>query len=282
MIKEYIMIEIPEAATLARQVSESLTGRTVQTVIAGAYPHKFAWFKGNPADYPRRLEGCKIVSAVAQGGMVEVHLDRATLLFHDGVKLRLHPEAGKLPAKHQLLITFTDDSILSASVQMYGGLYCWEKGEVFDYSYYNVARVKPSPLNTNLFNEAYFIKLLDSPSVQKLSTKAALATNQRVPGLGNGVLQDILWNARISPRRKVNTLSAEEINDLYTSVTSTLAEMTRLGGRDTEKDLFGQPGGYITLMSAKNAGAPCPECGTPIRKEAYLGGSVYYCPECQL
>ena len=117
--------------------------------------------------------------------------------------------------------------------------------------------------------------------MQKLSAKAALATEQRIPGLGNGVLQDILWNARISPRRKVNTLSAQRTHDLYTSLTTTLAEMTRLGGRDTEKDLFGKPGGYLTIMSAKNAGAPCPDCGSPIRKEAYLGGSVYCCRDCQ-
>ncbi|MBD3242258.1 MAG: hypothetical protein GF331_16820 [Chitinivibrionales bacterium] len=29
------------------------------------------------------------------------------------------------------------------------------------------------------------------------------------------------------------------------------------------------------------AGTPCETCGTPIRKEAYLGGSVYYCESCQ-
>lgn|GEM_PF-2077218 len=30
--------------------------------------------------------------------------------------------------------------------------------------------------------------------------KAFLATEQRIPGLGNGVLQDILWTARIHPK----------------------------------------------------------------------------------
>lgn len=275
------MIEIPEASTLARQVNESLANRTVRSVIAGAFPHKFAWFRGDPADYPRRLEGAVIQSAASHGGMVEVRLDRATLLFHDGVNLRIHPQAGDLPAKHQLLVSFDDNSVLSASVQMYGGVYCWERDDDFDYSYYNVAHEKPSPLDTNQFTEANFLQLLADPAVQKVSTKAALATNQRVPGLGNGVLQDILWNARISPKRKINTLYGQELHDLYISLTTTLAEMTRHGGRDTEKNLYGDPGEYVTTMSAKNAGAPCPQCGNPIRKEAYMGGSVYYCPECQ-
>ena len=57
--------------------------------------------------------------------------------------------------------------------------------------------------------------------------------------------------------------------------------MMRLGGRDTEKDLFGNPGGYQTRMSKRTLAGGCPACGGPITKEAYLGGAVYYCPRCQ-
>ena len=53
------------------------------------------------------------------------------------------------------------------------------------------------------------------------------------------------------------------------------------GGRDTETDLFGNPGGYTTLMSRNTVGKPCGSCGAVIVKKAYMGGSVYYCPECQ-
>ena len=75
--------------------------------------------------------------------------------------------------------------------------------------------------------------------MQKLSAKAFLATEQRIPGLGNGVLQDILWYANIHPKRKISTLSAEQKHKLFRSVKTILAEMTELGGRDTERDLFG-------------------------------------------
>ena len=275
------MIEIPEAFALARQVNENLAGRTIEAVIAGASPHKFAWLNCEPAGYTALLQGSQFVSAISHGGMLEIQTDRSNLLFQDGVNLRLHPEAGEIPEKHQLLLTLQDGGALSASVQMYGGLFCWDNRETFDYSYYNVAQEKPSPLDTTRFTESYFLQILAAPEVQKGSIKAALATNQRIPGLGNGVLQDILWNARLSPKRKVSSLSAGETRDLYSAITGTLAEMSRLGGRDTEKNLCGFPGGYITVMSARNAGAPCPECGAPIIKEPYMGGSVYYCARCQ-
>jgi formamidopyrimidine-DNA glycosylase len=53
------------------------------------------------------------------------------------------------------------------------------------------------------------------------------------------------------------------------------------GGRDTETDLFGEKGGYHTILSKNTYGQPCPKCGGEIIKENYMGGSVYYCPSCQ-
>ncbi len=58
-------------------------------------------------------------------------------------------------------------------------------------------------------------------------------------------------------------------------------DMARQGGRDTEKDLFGNFGGYITLMSKNTVGKACPVCGGLIQKQAYMGGSIYFCPSCQ-
>jgi formamidopyrimidine-DNA glycosylase len=118
--------------------------------------------------------------------------------------------------------------------------------------------------------------------VQKLSAKAFLATEQRIPGLGNGVSQDILWHAKIHPKRKINTLSGEEFKQLFRSVQTILNKMTELGGRDTEKDLYGNNGGYLTKMSKNTSGSTCPDCDGLIIKETYLGGSIYYCRNCQL
>jgi formamidopyrimidine-DNA glycosylase len=85
----------------------------------------------------------------------------------------------------------------------------------------------------------------------------------------------------IHPKRKISSMSEVEFNKLYQTLKETLAEMTQLGGRDTENNLFGQPGGYQTVMSKNGIKNPCPRCGDTIIKEAYMGGSVYYCPTCQ-
>ena len=124
-------------------------------------------------------------------------------------------------------------------------------------------------------------KFLSAPRMEKLSAKAFLATEQRILGVGNGVLQDILYHAGIHPKRKIKTLTEAEKDLLFASIKETLTEMINKGGRDTEKDLFGNFGGYTTRVSKNTVGKPCPVCGSIIEKETYMGGSIYYCNKCQ-
>ncbi|UCC17801.1 MAG: hypothetical protein JSU58_04420, partial [Dehalococcoidales bacterium] len=224
------MIELPEAVNLAKQFTETINVKKIKEVIAGYSPHKFAWYHGDPADYNAQLQGKTIGTAVSYGGLVEVSTDDYILLFGDNVVLSFHDKSAKRPSKHQLLVEFEDMSAITASVQMYGGMWCFKEGE-FDSPYYDVAREKPSPL-TDEFDQRYFTDMIDSSDIQNLSAKAFLATKQRIPGLGNGVLQDILYNAGIHPKRKIETLNDDKRESLYNSVKSTLKVMTEQGGRD--------------------------------------------------
>ena len=273
------MVELPEAVTLSRQITDSLAGKVIEEVNVLQSPHKWAWLHGDPADYPGKLRGKTVAAALPYGSMVEVNLGPTTLLLTEGVNLRHIEEESSLPKKHQLLLRFSDGTYFCVSIQMYGGLFCFE-GDEYQNSYYLEAKQRPSPLSRG-FSAAHFLRLLDAENLLKLSAKAFLATEQRIPGLGNGVLQDILFNARIHPKRKMDGLSAEEMQRLRDSIKSTLGAMVDGGGRDTERDLFGNFGGYRTILSKNTVGCPCPECGSIIEKSSYMGGSVYVCPGCQ-
>jgi formamidopyrimidine-DNA glycosylase len=210
--------------------------------------------------------------------MIEITAGDRRIVFGDGANLRNYDDLKKTPLKHQLLLEFDDRSALVCTVQMYGSVLAFMEG-MCDKKYYLVAKEKPQPLE-DAFDRAYFDTLRIEVS-GKLSAKAFLATEQRIPGLGNGVLQDILFHAGIHPKRKMRTMTEEEFERLFRAIKDTLAEMTRMGGRDTEKDLFGIPGGYRTLLSKNTVGKPCSICGSDIQKAAYMGGSVYWCPACQ-
>ncbi|NLE95342.1 MAG: endonuclease VIII, partial [Dehalococcoidia bacterium] len=225
------MIELPEANTLARQITDTLAGKLIASAVANSSPHKFAWYHGDPAAYAALLPGARIGQAAPCGGMVQIMAGDIRLLFTDGVALRFVPAGERRPAKHQLLVEFDDGTALAASVQMYGGLWAYREGD-FHNPYFDVACEKPSPL-TDEFDSDYFAGLLNTDGAASKSAKAFLATEQRVPGLGNGVLQDILWNARINPRRSMSSLSNSQLDNLFNSVKTTLRAMTELGGRDT-------------------------------------------------
>lgn len=273
------MLEIPEAVVLAEQINNKLIGKTIRYAIANFSPHKFTWFFGDPDSYVSLLSGKTVNKAVNYGGMIEVSFGDIKMVLGDGVALRYYIPDKPLPKKHQLMVEFDDASFMIATVQMYGGIWCFKEGQ-FDNEYYLIAKEKPSPLSEE-FNSAYFERLFSDENVQKKSAKAFLATEQRIPGLGNGVLQDILYNAKLHPKRKMNTLSDHEKEMLYQSIKSTLFEMTSHGGRDTERDLFGCYGGYKTKVSKNTVGKPCEICGGNIVKKTYMGGSIYYCEICQ-
>jgi formamidopyrimidine-DNA glycosylase len=273
------VIELPESLNLANQINSNIAGKRVCNIKAGHTPHKLAWYYGQPAQYFDLLIGKTVGKARGIGSLVEISLDKARVLFGEGANARFHNKNEARPAKHQLLIEFEDRSAISFSVQMYGGLGAFLEGEL-DNPYYKVAMEKPSPLSPD-FDKAYFGRLIEDRSVQKLSLKALLATDQRIPGLGNGVLQDILFNAKMHPRKKVGYLSVKDHETLFSSVKTTLTAMTSQGGRDTEPDLFGRPGRYRTILSKNTLGKPCPLCGTLIKRDAYMGGNIYYCESCQ-
>lgn len=273
------MLELPEVLTLSKQANDALSGKTITQVFNATKPHKFTFYNGDPLEYGKLLVGKKILSSQGYGMFVDFYLsDGVTMNIGDGVIVRYYNPGEKIPANYQLLLTFDDESFLVFTVAMYGFINVYPDS-LIDNKYYKLSKESLSPLSDR-YTEKEFDKLF-AEAKKTLTAKALLATEQRIPGVGNGVTQDILFNARINPKQKVLSLSDARKEALFCSLKDTLGNMVLEGGRDTQTDLYGNDGGYKTILSAKTWKNPCPRCGGTIVKEAYLGGSVYYCSECQ-
>ena len=272
------MLEIPESRTLSSQSATTLVGKKITEVFAPTQPHKFACFNGDPSDYGKIMIGKEVRSTRGHGMFVDLLFDSDTyLILGEGTNMRYYSPVEQPPQKYQLLVAFDDNSCIAFNVAMYGWI--WACRGKYDNKYYQKSLNSISPLN-DAFDEKYF-RGIYTDVTKDLSAKALLATDQRIPGLGNGVLQDILFQAGIHPKRKKSKMSDTEKTELFRSLKETLKAMTEQGGRDTEKDLFGNAGGYKTLLSKNTVKHPCPKCGDIIVKEAYMGGAVYFCPTCQ-
>lgn len=269
------MIEIPEGNTLAKQLSDVFLGKKVTFVEAAHTAHGFAFYNHEAEQYHELLCGKKLTKTCAAGGQVELIFEDMHLVLSDGATPRSVADRADVPKKHQLVVLFEGGEGFFCTVRMYGGFMLYPQGKS-DNPYYTVSKEKPSPLSAE-FDEAYFNQIV-SETDAKLSAKALLATEQRIPGLGNGVLQDILFNAGVHPQKKVKDMSSSDIQALYASIKKTLCAMTEQGGRNTEKDLFGNKGGYQCILCNQTKDLPCPRCGGALTKKAFLGGNVYFCP----
>ncbi len=273
------MLELPEVTTLAKQANKTLKSKKIAHVFNATKPHKFTFYNGDPLEYGKLLTGKVIESAKGYGMFVDLFLtDGLIISIGDGVSTRYYEAGEKIPANYQLLITFEDESFLVFTVAMYGFINVYPDG-VIENKYHTLSEQSISPLD-DAYTEKEFYKLF-TEAKKDLTAKAILATEQRIPGVGNGVLQDILFNARIHPKRKISTFTEDIKKQMFLSLKNTLKEMIDKNGRDTQKDLYGNNGGYHTILSSKTWKEPCPVCGGNIVKEAYMGGSVYYCPNCQ-
>ena len=273
------MIELPEARTIAKDLRKEIVGKEIVDVLGNFTDHKFTFYYDDPTKYKEQLVGKIITGVTDRNFYVEIEIDDYKLIMRDGANIRYYNNQDKLPAKSKLLLVFNDGSCFNVTTSMYCFICVLNKNENYDNKYYELELAGIGALDDK-FTFEYFQSLLNDTTL-KLSLKAFLATEQRILGIGNGVVQDILFNAKLHPKRKMKTLSEEDILGLYNAVRTTLTEMVAKGARDTEKNIYGENGGYKTILSSKNYKANCPVCKGAITKENYLGGSIYYCDFCQ-
>ncbi len=276
------MIELPEALNLARQMGATLIGKRIESAVRGNSPHKFAFYTRSAEEYATVLAGKMIGEAREHGSNVFVAIEPGwtLVLGGGGERIRLHPDETTLPKKHQLLLHFEDGSLLSVTVRGWGSVQLYDTQELAAHKHFGEPGVAPL---SDAFTQHYLQELLAGLEADdSRSLKHLLISKPGILGVGNGYLQDILFRARLHPRRKAATLSEEEQKALYDAMVETMDRATGLGGRDTEFDLHNQRGSYTKLMDSRTAGSPCPECDTLIEKIQYLGGACYVCPVCQV
>jgi len=275
------MFEIPEIVTLAKQINQTLTGKTIRQGSLGNSPHKFVWYNRSREEFASLTQGKTIGAATSKGRWLFIAVEPGyVLVFGEmGGKLLYHPAGSPMEKKYHLWLDFDDGSFLTAFTQMWGAMELFDAGQEQERKY--IKDMRPTPQDDE-FTLPYFNDLIDALlKGEKRSVKSLLTQDQLIPGLGNAIAQDIMFNAGLHPRRSLADLNPVQRQALYIAIRNTLDEVIDKGGRYDEYDLFGKRGKYVRLMDNKSAGQPCPVCQTKIEKMQYMGGTCYYCPACQ-
>lgn len=126
---ERAMIELPNTSGLINLIGDTISGRRIVKVIVAQTPHRFVWYYDDPQKYHELLVGKTIEKVSSFRGIVRIKAGTINIVFSDGIELKLHDKNEKSPDNHQLLIEFDGSLLLSASVQIYGALWCFREGE---------------------------------------------------------------------------------------------------------------------------------------------------------
>jgi formamidopyrimidine-DNA glycosylase len=98
-------------------------------------------------------------------------------------------------------------------------------------------------------------------------------------GIGNAYADEILWEAKLHPKRRVVTLGDDEMSRFYRAIKEVIAR----GTDEVEEGLPPELGTKIRdhMQIRLRKGKPCPRCGTPIVKTRHGLDDMYLCPRCQ-
>jgi len=104
----------------------------------------------------------------------------------------------------------------------------------------------------------------------RTALKARLLDQHRVAGLGNLLVDEILWRTGLDPARPAGALTGAEQERLARAVTSTVAELAERGGSHTGD-----------LHQARVRGGSCPRDGESLQRRTIGGRTTYSCPQHQ-
>jgi formamidopyrimidine-DNA glycosylase len=275
------MIELPETVVIAEQMNQTLTGKRIAEGNRGNTPHKFAFANGTSEAYAAIFAGKTVGDSWGHGSSLLTRIEPGytLVLGCGGERILFHEDDGTLPKKHQLFVHFVDETYLTVTISGWGNTFLLPQAEAGQHPHVQEERITPL---SDAFTWDYFRQLFDALKAKsKASLKYFIISEPGVWGIGNGCLQDILFHAKLHPKRRAVEISEDERHALYTSIRETLRQMVDRGGRSSEVNLYGQLGGYQRILDSKTVGKPCPTCGTPIEKAQYLGGAIYSCATCQ-
>ncbi len=271
--------ELPEATTVAGQMDSELRGKRIEKVTLDADSTSLA-NQGFIQLEASTLEGREIRSVSAKGKWIYVHLSGDWVLLlalETGGRFLYHNPSQVPPAKYHLQVRLVDGSAFTEQIVGWGWAKAMPEGQAELERY--PGRLGLSPLVEAEFTLPALSAVLDRGAKKNL--KLVLLQQDQIAGIGNGYLQDILYRARLHPKRKAGSLTPGERQALYDAIRLTLQDAVQCGGSEFEVDLYGKPGRYHRLMSEFQRGKPCPSCGTPVEKISVQGSACYICPACQ-
>jgi formamidopyrimidine-DNA glycosylase len=282
------MPELPEVETIARGLSERVSGDVIESIWLGAKPELL---KSSAREIAAALEHSRILRVHRMGKHIVFDLNRVAPTFarknrnqrspdvtsqwivHLGMTGRLQvcePQSEILKHTHAIAKLASGRELRFVDPRRFGRLSVAATG--------SFATAGIEPLEAGLDQ---FIPLFRG---RKTPIKSALLNQNLLSGVGNIYADESLFRAGIRPRHRASTLTRDQFAKLHSSVKEVLREAIALGGSSISDyvDSDGEEGFFqLQHRVYGREGEPCLVCKTPIKRVVIAGRSSHYCPKCQ-
>jgi formamidopyrimidine-DNA glycosylase len=266
------MPELPEIASRALEMRASLVGKTI-TSIEILQPK---CLNVPEDDFRAALTGARLLDVSNRGKWIFTETTQGWLLLNMGMggEILLVTRA-TLPEKYRLIFDFDDDTCLAVNFWWFGYAHYVPDGNLDKHTM--SSKLGPNAIDLDAFDLQAIIQ------GRRERVKSFLLNQERIAGIGNAYVHDILFLARLHPLRTIDTLSEQEVERLADAIHTGLQPSLDQGGAFYEKNLYGQPGGFTAdqILIGYREGKPCPQCGTIIEKIKTGSTSSFICPNCQ-
>jgi formamidopyrimidine-DNA glycosylase len=278
------MPELPEVEAIVRTLRPLVRGQRIRCVHVF---HPVATRPQTPPDLVNRCERRKVVDAWRRGKYLFLELDRGLIEMHfrfDGQLIwfpsaaNLWKRANQKPAGTHVDVAFEfSRGVLGfADGRHFGRVHAWE----------SLKRCLPlERLGVDAFSREFTAGFLYSElQSSKRPLKEFLLDQGRIAGIGNIYSCEALWYARLNPKRRANTVSAEESAQLHKAIVSVLRRALECcldpAPVFREEEWWFQ-GLEKILRAYQREGLPCQRCGRPMQRIEQGGRSTYCCLHCQ-
>jgi formamidopyrimidine-DNA glycosylase len=272
------MPELPEVETIKEDLRELVVGSTVESaeVLDPALVEQ-----PSVEEFTRRLGDVRITGARRRAKHLIVELDSGDALVFQlkiGGQLLLVPPVEEPRTALMLVLHLDGDRSLFLRDQTgFTRVRLLDAGELEE---------RLSPLGPEPLEEGFAVEYLrETLGGRRAQIKPLILDQKVVAGVGNIYADEILFDARLYPRRKANTLSDAEWRALYEAIRKNLAAGVEHRGTTVRlyRDVLNRPGEHQNYLRVfEKHGGPCPEgCEGEVVQEKVSGRPTHFCPGCQ-
>jgi formamidopyrimidine-DNA glycosylase len=271
--------ELPEVETIVRGLANRVTGETIDSVWIGSRKQPL---KSSAAKIAATLENSRIRRVHRAGKHIVLDLEqangscaqpqRAQWIVHLGMTGSIvvtSPTADVAKHTHLIAKLASGHELRFVDPRMFGKLSVSKNG-------FDPGGVEPLDATLEQFTAMF--------RGRKSPIKSALLNQKLLRGVGNIYADESLFRAGIRPRRRVATLTRDDLRRLFHSVQEVLREAIALGGSSISDyvDAEGEEGFFqLQHRVYGREGEPCSVCRSPVKRVVLGGRSSHYCPKCQ-